>query len=207
MNTGKEKMEMEKYKKIENGKRICFIFMFFMILLFFLCYPKRIFAADSVDESYITALEMKDVKDGTAPFDENDKAGNDSNDHNGIVRTFDTINYTLKYTTAIKNSNIQGIDSANVMVEFGLPCDPKEATFNKDTMTWLLEGKIIYTYSDGTEKDSWDQDKTVVSQRLAGKRRLVNNESGNSVPETGYAPTNDAANHPGRSKKGIGRAV
>ena len=43
--------------------------------------------------------------------------------------------------------------------------------------------------------------KLIVAAILAYTGRT--DETGNG---TGYAPANDAANHPGRSKKGIGRA-
>ena len=58
---------MEKYKEKEKVKWLCFIFMLLVILLLFIHYPKRVFAATSIDESYITALEINDIKDGTAP--------------------------------------------------------------------------------------------------------------------------------------------
>lgn len=139
----------------------------------------------SDDSCYIKAYEVSEVLDGTAPFDADNNAGNDSSNKNGIVRSFDAINYTLKYTTAIKDSTLQGIDSANVMVDFELPCDPKKAEFNVDTMTWILDKKLVYQYADGSESTKYDSTKEVVCQKLTGRRLLVNNESGNTVPGTG----------------------
>lgn len=66
----------------------------------------------------ISACKIKEINDGTIPFDENDNKGNDSSDKNGIVRSFDTINYTINYTTDIKDSYVQDIDSANLMIDF-----------------------------------------------------------------------------------------
>ncbi len=43
-------------------------------------------------------IKPSDIVDGTAPFDSNDEAGNDSSPNNGIVRTFDTVTYPLKVT-------------------------------------------------------------------------------------------------------------
>lgn len=139
----------------------------------------------SVNQCYVLAYSVDKVIDGTAPFDADDAAGNDSSDSNGIVRSFDTINYTLKYTTALKDTESLGIDSTNVMVDFELPCDVKTATFNVDTMTWLLDKKLVYVYSDGTQSETYDSGKSVVNQILTGRRMLVNNESGNTVPGTG----------------------
>lgn len=42
---------------------------------------------------YVLAYDINKVIDGTAPFDSDDTAGNDSSNENGIVRSFDTINY------------------------------------------------------------------------------------------------------------------
>lgn len=134
---------------------------------------------------YVLAYDINKVIDGTAPFDSDDTAGNDSSNENGIVRSFDTINYTLKYTTAIKDAETQGIDSTNVMIDFLLPCSPVKAEFNTDTMTWLLDKQVIYTYEDGSTSTSYDMNKNIVSQRLTGRRLLVNSEAGNTVPGTG----------------------
>lgn len=147
--------------------------------------PKIEAQEDNTNQCYILAYEINKIIDGTAPFDSNDDAGNDSNDENGIVRSFDTINYTLKYTTAIKDADIQGIDSTNVMVDFLLSCSPIKAEFNVDTMTWMLDKQITYTYDDGSTSLTYDRNKNVVSQRLTGRRLLVNSEAGNTVPGTG----------------------
>lgn len=141
--------------------------------------------SDDTNLCYVLAYDINKVIDGTAPFDSDDTAGNDSSNENGIVRSFDTINYTLKYTTAIKNAETQGIDSTNVMIDFLLPCSPVKAEFNTDTMTWLLDKQVTYTYEDGSTSTSYDTSKNVVSQRLTGRRLLVNSEAGNTVPGTG----------------------
>ncbi|WP_368370943.1 hypothetical protein [Ruminococcus sp. RTP21484sp1_RTP31023st1_H8_RTP31023_210422] len=141
--------------------------------------------SDETNLCYVLAYDINKVIDGTAPFDSDDTAGNDSSNENGIVRSFDTINYTLKYTTAIKDAETQGIDSTNVMIDFLLPCSPVKAEFNTDTMTWLLDKQVTYTYEDGSTSTSYDMNKNVVSQRLTGRRLLVNSEAGNTVPGTG----------------------
>lgn len=141
--------------------------------------------SDDTNLCYVLAYDINKIIDGTAPFDSDDTAGNDSSNENGIVRSFDTINYTLKYTTAIKDAETQGIDSTNVMIDFLLPCSPVKAEFNTDTMTWLLDKQVIYTYEDGSTSTSYDMSKNIVSQRLTGRRLLVNSEAGNTVPGTG----------------------
>lgn len=138
-----------------------------------------------LDTCYISAYAIDEAIDGTEPFDANDDRGNDSNDSNKIVRSFDSVNYTLKYTTALRDASISGIDAAYVMVDFILPCDPSVAAFNLDTMQWCVDRKVIYTYEDGTTSSTWNQNKTVVSQQLTGRRFLQNTEAGNTIPGTG----------------------
>lgn len=134
---------------------------------------------------YVSAYEIDEVVDGTEPFDKNDDRGNDSSGENGIVRSFDSVNYTLKYTTAIKDSSITGIESAYVMVEFVLPCDPSVAAFNLETMQWCLDHRVTYVYEDGSTSTTWNKNKPVASQVLTGRRLLQNTEAGNTIPGTG----------------------
>ncbi|MCU5684771.1 fusion protein (includes pXO2-28-29-30) [Bacillus wiedmannii] len=64
--------------------------------------PNEVVIADGKKGSELFDFEAfikpSDIVDGTAPFDSNDEAGNDSSPNNGIVRTFDTITYPLKVT-------------------------------------------------------------------------------------------------------------
>ncbi|MDA1784973.1 fusion protein (includes pXO2-28-29-30) [Bacillus cereus] len=64
--------------------------------------PNEVVVADGKKGSNLFDFEAfikpSDIVDGTAPFDSNDEAGNDSNPNNGIVRTFDTVTYPLKVT-------------------------------------------------------------------------------------------------------------
>lgn len=133
----------------------------------------------------ISAFKIGEKRDGSVPFDRNNDQGNDLGPYNHIVRTFDSITYTLKYTTALKSSATQGVDSGNVMIDFNLPCDPRVARFNKDSMQWCLDMIITYTYSDGTASTSWDKSKTVTNQRVTGRRFLQNTSSQNVIPGTG----------------------
>lgn len=52
-------------------------------------------------DAYVSGFKVKEQKDGVGPFDKDDDAGNDSSDDNLIVRSFDDINYTLEFTTAL----------------------------------------------------------------------------------------------------------
>lgn len=142
-------------------------------------------AGGVLDTCYISAYEIDEMLDGSAPFDEDTARGNDDSASNQIVRSFDSVNYTLKYTTAIRDETTTGVDSAYVYVDFYLPLDPKEATWNEDTMQWALDKKITYVYEDGSQSETWDKTKDVAGQRFTGKRFLQNTEAGNTVPGTG----------------------
>ena len=141
------------------------------------------------DQCYVLAYEISKIIDGTAPFDADNAAGNDSGDENKVVRSFDAINYTLKYTTAIRDSSIYGVDEAYVKVRFVLPLSNREAVFDEATMNWCLNRKITYYYSDGTSSEAIDESKTMVKQVLTGERYLANSDSGNTIPGTGTLST------------------
>ena len=146
-------------------------------------------SSDNPNPCYIKAYEISKLMDGTAPFDTDNNAGNDSANDNQIVRSFDNINYTLKYTTAIKDTETAGIDEAYVGIKFVLPLSNKEASFDDATMNWCLDKTLTYYYDDGTSSTMLDNSKTVVKQVLTGKRHLINSESGNTIPGTGTLST------------------
>ena len=126
----------------------------------------------SINESYVSAIRVKELIDGLAPFDSDNNPGNDANASNGIVRSFDNINYTLEYVTELKNNN--PIEEAYLMIEFTLPCTKDIATFDMDTMAWIIDPKL--TEENGVQK-------------LTGKRLLQNTGGTTSVPGQGILST------------------
>lgn len=143
-------------------------------------------AAETSDESlcYIQNARIDSVKDGTVPFDKNNEIGNDADDENNIVRSFDYINYNIEYTTGLIDIT-QTVDSANVRIEAVLNKSMKEAEFNVETLNWCLDRKITYFYEDGSASTSYDKNKNVVKQVLTGYRRLENTSQVNNIPGTG----------------------
>lgn len=143
-------------------------------------------AAETSDESlcFIQNARIDSVKDGTAPFDKNNEIGNDADDENNIVRSFDYINYNIEYTTGLIDIT-QTVDSANVRIEAILNKSMKEAEFNVETLNWCLDRKITYFYEDGSASTSYDKNKNVVKQVLTGYRRLENTSQVNNIPGTG----------------------
>ena len=135
-------------------------------------------------QSYISGLRVKSMIDGSAPFDDDDSAGNDSSDSNGIVRSFDEVNYSLEYVTALKNSE-NVVNEGYVNVEFVLKNSAKEVQFNDQTLNWCLDKQVTYYYADGTTDTVFHSEKDVVKQVLTGRRYLVNGDAGNAIPGTG----------------------
>ncbi|MCD7766761.1 MAG: Cna B-type domain-containing protein, partial [Lachnospiraceae bacterium] len=124
-------------------------------------------------DCFVGGLSVTSIVDGTAPFDSDDEAGDDSSDSNRIVRSFDYVSYTLSYTTALADEKVS-VDSGTLYVEFVLPCSPNIAIFNMDAMNWMVDPKLTYYFADGTTGTGYDDAEDVVKQVLTGYRELTN---------------------------------
>lgn len=87
------------------------------------------------DSARVTRIEINEIVDGTAPFDENDDSGNDSGNSNKIVRTFDTVTY--RFTVEMESYTSTGYSEARVKLEFVLPLNKDEAIFDQTAMAWM----------------------------------------------------------------------
>lgn len=87
------------------------------------------------DEAYVTDISITNIVDGTAPWDDNDNAGNDSSEQNRIVRTFDTVTYNF----AVQLASYEGASysKARVKLEIVLPLTPEQAVFDQSAMAWM----------------------------------------------------------------------
>lgn len=107
------------------------------------------------DFEFEAFIKHDDVKDGTAPFDANNDPGNDQNDRNKIVRSFDTVMYPLKVTINPKNvdklENIVlrmsgtlegGITNKRVNAKFGVGGKEDMAT---ETVSFVQEYTVKQT--------------------------------------------------------------
>ena len=103
---------------------------------------------EPTSKCYISSARIKEKVDGTEPFDNDDDAGDDSNAKNDIVRSFDSIYYTLEYVTA--TSTDDSIDRTNLMIEVTLPVDKSVAHFNMDAMKWMQNPQ--QTEENGVQK-------------------------------------------------------
>lgn len=93
-----------------GGYRLRLVYTFFLIfVLLLLSRSIPVYAANSTvandDFVFDASIDEKRIKDGTAPFDIRQESGYDVNDHNGIVRTFDTVTYPLKITINPKKAS------------------------------------------------------------------------------------------------------
>ena len=79
---------------------------------------------------------MYSCSDGTSPWDGNDEPGNDSNNANGIIRSYDTATYNIAYTTASYELGTSYKD-AYINFTFILPLEEKYGTFDTDEMSWM----------------------------------------------------------------------
>ena len=48
-------------------------------------------------------------------------------------------------------------------------------------MNWMLDKRLVYTYSDGTESETKDKSRTIVRQTLTGRRLLKNKSNDDRV--------------------------
>lgn len=88
------------------------------------------------DDAYVNSVMITDVADGAAPFDGEAGPGNDTDEKNRIVRTFDVVTYNFEVD--IKPWNNQDTYSeARVKMEFVLPVTEKEAVFDQTAMAWM----------------------------------------------------------------------
>lgn len=78
------------------------------------------------------SIKNSSITDGTAPFDDNNDAGNDNSAHNNVCRTFDTITYPLKVTVNPKKN----VNLSNIKVQItgklknGVTADRVNASFS-----------------------------------------------------------------------------
>ena len=83
------------------------------------------------DDARISTLAIS-ISDGTGPWDSDNEAGNDMDNTNKIIRTYDTITYTLSYTSVTETGD--SYKNARYYYEAYLPLTKEQAQFNTDAM-------------------------------------------------------------------------
>lgn len=131
------------------------------------------------DGAYISDFIINRIHDGVAPFDtENaDQAGNDANDSNKRVRTFDTIIYNLYSEIGTYDNCSYG--EARVKFQFVLPLAAQEACFDESAMAWMDQTP---SYSPRlTTEYRIINGVTTSCQVLTCYKHLLSNEFGDAV--------------------------
>lgn len=88
------------------------------------------------DEAFIKLSSITDVIDGSSPWDADNAAGNDSSDHNKIVRSWDIATYNVSYTTSVYE-NGTSYKNGYVNFRFSIPFSEEQVAFDTDSMSWM----------------------------------------------------------------------
>lgn len=75
----------------------------------------------SGDEAYVERVILNMVASGTPAFDENNEPGNDMDEKNDIVRSFDTVKYSASFNTRVVDE-FDTFRHGYLWVEITLPC-------------------------------------------------------------------------------------
>ncbi|MDO4285810.1 MAG: hypothetical protein Q4C60_10825, partial [Eubacteriales bacterium] len=97
------------------------------------------------DDEYISEFRVSAIGDGTSPFDGDDAPGHDSGAGNRIVRSYDSVTYTLAVTS---EAYTQGAyyKKGYIRFRFVLPLEEELACFDLSSMGWM-------TRDSGSEYD------------------------------------------------------
>lgn len=95
----------------------------------------------NVDGAYINNFWIEATQDGVTPFDADDnKPGNDKNDQNKRVRTFDSVNYDIGIGMSLYKDYVgKYFREARIKFKFVLPLTEEEGTFDFSSMAWMDE--------------------------------------------------------------------
>lgn len=88
------------------------------------------------DTAYVSKLKLTDRVTGTAPFDNDNERGDDKDDNNAIVRSYDTVTYDYDYTLTPDDA-MSYYRKARVGFRFELPYPSNKVTFATDQMNWV----------------------------------------------------------------------
>lgn len=153
------------------SKRFCALLLLCAMLLGLCPGLATLAAAASIpnsSEARVTKVQFGEITDGSAPWDADDTAGNDSGETNKIVRSFDTVNYSFNVEVASTDTQ-KAYSEAYVCVMFTLPLSSAQAEFDTAAMAWMENsGKYAYRVTENGN-----------SQMLVAYKHLEND--GNTV--------------------------
>ena len=113
-----------------------------------------------ISDAYLTADEDTDskltIRTGTAPWDDDDSAGNDSDPLNNTVRSFDVVTYTAAFKTQVRSgSPYTAYKTGTVYYEFVVEGTEDLVRFETESMGWMTaktEGQFEVTEETRDEK-------------------------------------------------------
>lgn len=88
------------------------------------------------DSAAVSRLRLTDRITGTAPFDKDNARGDDKDETNDIVRSYDTVTYDYEYTLTPDNA-MTYYRKARVGFRVELPYSADKVTFATDQMNWV----------------------------------------------------------------------
>lgn len=106
------------------------------------------------DSAAVSRLRLIDRITGTAPFDADNARGDDKDETNDIVRSYDTVTYDYEYTLT-PDSTMDYYRRTRVGFRFELPYPQDRVTFDAEKMGWVdhtpgYEPKLTTETIDGT---------------------------------------------------------
>lgn len=106
------------------------------------------------DSATVSRLRLIDRITGTAPFDKDNERGDDKDETNDIVRSYDTVTYDYEYTLT-PDSTMDYYRRTRVGFRFELPYPKDKVTFDAEKMGWVdhtpgYEPKLTTETIDGT---------------------------------------------------------
>lgn len=106
------------------------------------------------DSAAVSRLRLADRITGTAPFDKDNERGDDKDETNDIVRSYDTVTYDYEYTLT-PDSTMDYYRRTRVGFRFELPYPQDQVTFDAEKMGWVdhtpgYEPKLTTETIDGT---------------------------------------------------------
>lgn len=88
------------------------------------------------DSAAVSRLRLIDRITGTAPFDRDNERGDDKDENNDIVRSYDTVTYDYEYTLT-PDSTMDYYRRTRVGFRFELPYPKDRVTFDAEKMGWV----------------------------------------------------------------------
>lgn len=88
------------------------------------------------DSAVVSRLRLTDRITGTAPFDKDNERGDDKDETNDIVRSYDTVTYDYEYTLT-PDSTMDYYRRTRVGFRFELPYPADRVTFDAEKMGWV----------------------------------------------------------------------